>query len=325
MKRSSNSIDESAADWVVRHDTGTLTPEEREQFESWLAADVRHQGAFVRLSAVRADLGRIVSLASGRREEFQGRARARFSPQISRRWAIAAGLATLLTGIAAWFLSAPDVQRYASAVGEIHSVTLVDGSRMTLSSATQARVHFSEAKREIWLADGEALFEVAKDRARPLIVHAADMTVTAIGTAFVVRVADSLVDVAVTEGVVELAQPDAATRSPRRVAALQRAVAFDPQRIEIETIAPEDIERRLAWRDGMVAFNGESLEEAVAQINRYNRRSIVIADPALARQPIIGMFRATDIETFAHTAAAVVNAKVIDEGAVIRLESDPMD
>ena len=48
----------------------------------------------------------------------------------------------------------------------------------------------------------------------------------------------------------------------------------------------------------MVSFEGESLGTAVAEINRHNRRQIVIDDPSLASVPVVGVFRTTDIEGF---------------------------
>jgi len=71
----------------------------------------------------------------------------------------------------------------------------------------------------------------------------------------------------------------------------------------------------------MVAFDGEPLAEAVAEINRHNRRHIVIDDPALAGRPVVGMFRANDLESFARTAAAAMGAVVVEETDRIRLET----
>jgi transmembrane sensor len=237
---------------------------------------------------------------------------------MTRRWAIAASVASLAVSGGGWLMWQSSGEKYVSGVGELRSVSLADGSSMSLNTATETRVHFSEVAREVQLARGEAHFEVAKDRARPFVVRSGDLTVTAVGTAFVVRRQGERVDVTVTEGVVELSQSGAAT--PRRVSANQRAVVTAASSIEVRSIEHQEAERRLAWRAGMVAFNGEPLAEAVAEVNRHNRRHIVIADAALAGRPIVGMFRANDIETFAQTAAAVMGAQMVEEGDVIRLE-----
>ncbi len=317
----SNSIDAAAALWVVRHRSAALTDEERREFDAWVVADPRHRGAFVRLNAVQTDLRRLMALSAGRREEAERMSGAFHAARITRRWALAASVASLAVGGGAWLTWQSRGEKYISGVGELRAVSLPDGSNMSLNTATETRVHFSEAAREVQLARGEALFEVAKDRARPFVVRSGSLTVTAVGTAFVVRREGGRVDVTVTEGVVELSQSDAtSTGTPRRVSANQRAVVTTASSIEVRPIEYQEAERRLAWRAGMVAFNGEPLAEAVAEVNRHNRRRIVVADAALAGRPVVGMFRANHIETFAQTAAAVMGAQVIEEGDVIRLE-----
>lgn len=312
-----NPINEAAARWVIRHQDGTLTDAERSQFDAWMAADVRHAGAFHRLGAVAVDLERLAALSAGKLPQLADDAPA--NP--GRRWAIAAGIGTLLAGATAWLLPKYASERYASGVGELRLVPLQDGSKMTLNTSTDLRVRFSETERSIQLSQGEALFEVAKDRARPFVVRAGDVTVTAVGTAFAVKVRDGRAEVTVTEGLVQLQQ--AGESDPRlvsRVGANQRASVVQAKAIEVQAVAPDEVERRLAWLDGMVAFDGESLADAVAEVNAHNRRRIVIADPELAVQPIIGVFRADEIETFARTAAEILGARVVEDGDTISLQ-----
>jgi transmembrane sensor len=238
-------------------------------------------------------------------------------------------VASLVAGSGAWLTWRSQGEKYVSGVGELRQVSLADGSSMTLNTDTEARVRFSNSAREIQLTRGEAHFEVAKDPVRPFVVRSDGLTVTAIGTAFSVRADRGRVDVTVTEGVVELVQADttsAVVAEPhRRVSANQRAIVTAARPVEVRPIEHEEAERRLAWRAGMVAFNGEPLAEAVAEVNRHNRRRIVIEDPALAGRPVIGMFRANDIETFAHTAAAAMGGRVVEEGDLIRLEAKPAE
>jgi transmembrane sensor len=335
----SKRIEEEAALWVVRHDDGPLTADDQREFNAWVNASSRHRGAFVRLNAVRVDLTRLTALSGGKLrdpaladdaptsaldeiESVDGEGRQ--GRRISRRWAIAAGLASLAAGSSAWFTWRQRGEQYVSDIGELRQVSLMDGSNMTLNTATETRVHFSESAREVQVARGEALFEVATDRTRPFIVRAGDLEVTAIGTAFSVRVDAGRTDVTVTEGVVELARTGtsaSAETGRRRLAANQRAIVTAARPVEVRAMEHAEAERRLAWRDGMVSFNGEPLAEAVAEVNRHNRRRIVVADPILAGRPVIGMFRANDIDTFARTAAAAMGAEAVADGDVIRLEA----
>lgn len=325
----SNRIDQEAALWVVRHRQGPLPSDEQRQFEMWIEDDPRHRGAFVRLSAMRVNLQRLVALSAGKSPQWVGRSGPLSAVRLSRRWAIAAAVALCAVGSGAWLAWDSQGESYVSGIGELRQVSLADGSNMSLNTDTELRVRFSKSVREVQIMRGEALFEVTKDPARPFVVRFGHLSVTALGTAFSVRADDGRVDVIVTEGLVELARadstPGATADSRRRVSANQRAVVTAARAVEVRPLARGEAERRLAWRSGMVAFDGEPLAEAVAEINRHNRRRIVIDDPALAGRPVLGMFRANDINAFAQTAAAVMGARAVEEGDTIRLETKPAE
>jgi transmembrane sensor len=150
------------------------------------------------------------------------------------------------------------------------------------------------------------------------------VSVRAVGTVFGVEVADQRVDVTVTEGAVEVtpAQESPET-SARRVTANQQAVVISSRDVEVRSIRGDRAERHFAWREGMVDFDGESLADAVAEINRHNRRKIVVDDPTLASRPVVGIFRASDAEGFAATIAAALGASRVDTEDGIRLQPRP--
>ena len=66
-----------------------------------------------------------------------------------------------------------------------------------------------------------------------------------------------------------------------------------PQKVELMDV--QAIERREAWRQGLLLFAGDSLEDVVAEISRYTTMSIEIVDPALKKIRIGGQFRVGDI------------------------------
>jgi transmembrane sensor len=252
---------------------------------------------------------------------------------MSRRQLLAASAAavTILGGGLSWFFLRGGRERYASGVGEVRRIALEDGSTMLLNTATAVAVRFSKQQRDIQLIRGEALFEVAHDTTRPFLVRANDIAVRAVGTAFAVRLEAGQVDVTVTEGVVEVANSATASVSgasappdsrleAKRVTANERVVIASARASEIRPISSAETDRQLAWREGMVSFDGESLASAVAEINRHNRRQIVVDDPALAAKPIVGVFRATDLDGFSAAAAAALKARAIPDGEVIRLQ-----
>ncbi|HLZ96824.1 MAG TPA: FecR domain-containing protein [Steroidobacteraceae bacterium] len=329
-------IDELAARWVVRVDAGDLSADEQREFDAWLRADSRHLGAYVRARAQWIDLDRLAALyGRGHAQPHSPSCEPqRMTPAVPRRRLLAAAVAGMgiLVGTLSWTMLHRDRQDISSGIGEVRRIALADGSSVVLNTNSEVIVELTTQRRNIRLVRGEALFEVAHDKSRPFIVEAHDTGVRAVGTAFSVRLEGTQVDVTVTEGVVEVAElkslSGAVSRSAstapvdgiRRVAAHERAIIASAAPPVVQPVAPAEAQRRLAWKDGMVSFEGESLRTAVSEINRHNRRQIVIDDPSLASVPVVGVFRTTDIDGFIAAAAAALNARATVDGDLIRLQ-----
>jgi transmembrane sensor len=346
-------ISELAARWAVRANAGKLRPDEQRELDSWLAADSRHLGAYVRARAQWVDLDRLAALhgpARGQRrspvdsqeeepdcDPAGGRAgigsHSEITPSIlSRRRLLAAaiaGVGVLGAGLS-WTIFGNDRERYSSGIGEVRRIALADGSTLLLNTNSEVTVRLTKQRRDVRLFRGEALFEVTHDESRPFVVQANDTGVRAVGTAFAVRLENARVDVTVTEGVVEVADlgtmsgfdqglPATSRAGVKRVAAHERAIIAPARPPDVEPVAPAEADRRLAWREGMVSFDGELLQTAVSEINRHNRRQIVVDDPSLASMPVVGVFRATDLDGFAAAAAAALDARATADGDIIRL------
>jgi ferric-dicitrate binding protein FerR (iron transport regulator) len=68
--------------------------------------------------------------------------------------------------------------------------------------------------------------------------------------------------------------------------------------VEMRHMTPSEIERHLAWVDGEIAFDGETLQEATDEFNRYNWRKLKVSDPAIAEVRIGGWFKTTNVNEF---------------------------
>jgi transmembrane sensor len=207
--------------------------------------------------------------------------------------------------------------RYDTRVGEIRQVPLSDGSLIAINTQSAVEVAMHPDVREVTLTRGEAWFKVAHDKNRPFIVSAGRIRIRAVGTAFSVHRHDDGAEVLVTEGVVETWTVGEEERRVRVEAGSKAYVAeYEPPK-PVEASA--DIARSLAWREGQIALEGETLDEAVAQFNRYNTRKLVISDPGLAEEKLVGQFRATEPLTFAGAVSTTLGATVVEEGDTIRL------
>jgi len=318
MYRSKRRIDSEAAEWAIRSQGRELTAAERAELEEWLEASPRHRGAFLRASAAWVDLDRLAAMAGSRtlldaEDEPQ--------PPRTKNWAFAAGIAVLMLGaIPAWW-AARHHNVYTSDAGQVRHVDLSDGSNMVLNTETRATVQYDDAHREIELAKGEGFFQVAKDPVRPFVVRAGAISVRAIGTVFSVRAGDHRVDVTVSQGLVELvdaSNPDHVLR--RRLGANEQATVEETHRLEVQTLAESEVSRRLGWREGLLDFEGQPLLEAVSEMNRHNKKHIVVDDPRLAARPVVGQFLATDPAGFAATVAVALGAHSVEQDDGIHLQ-----
>lgn len=303
----SRQIDDQAADWAARRDRAVLSEADRVALDAWLADDPRAAGALLRAEAVALETRSARALGSdfdpGR---FAGAAGS--SPPSRRRllaWAGAAAASVAAGGLALPLLTAGEA--HATAVGEVRLVPLADGSTMTLNTDSRAVVRFDKGRREVEVTRGEAYFSVARDAARPFVVKLGARSVHAGGGAFTAqRLEAGRSEVTIQSGDLRL---DAAG-ADRPVGANARVILRAEGGAELVAVAARDIDRSLVWREGKLAFEGESLAQAAAAFARYGGPRIRIDDPGLAQEPITGLFAANDPVGFSRAAALALDARV---------------
>jgi transmembrane sensor len=304
-------IDTQAMAWAMRAAEQGLDARARAELDAWCALDIRHEGAYLRALAI---LHTVDAAAAEQRKTgapLPHQLDRRFGKAANARWwlsgALAAGLAAVL--VANWRPAAPPPALVvATAKGEMRQVALADRSTASVNSASRIEVEIGENERRVRLAEGEAWFAVAKDPGRPFVVEAGQVRVRAVGTAFSVRRDAAGTQVLVTEGVVEVWRDGAAAR--QRLAAGESA-RLDPGLTRI-TIARQAgaVQRALAWREGKLIFQNDTLEAAAREFNRYNARPIVIADRTLAGRTVVGQYRIDGPERFAGDMRAILNVPV---------------
>jgi len=310
--RTRSEIEEEAATWIWRLDAGALGAADQQAYEAWLRQDPRHRRAIEELSRVWQAFD---GLAEAKREEKIATFAVGWRTVAPGRWrwwpAAAAAMLLLCAGLAAWLWRGDETQTLATAVGEQRSVTLADGSIVTLNTNSILETDLSHRERRIFLRQGEAHFQVAHDRSRPFLVRAGDAVVRAVGTEFEVRLrSDSHIEVLVNEGRVEVqAQGPAAAQTPgvARAAAAAitlRALSAGEQLATVAgayavvPVSAEQVSSELAWREGAIVFDGEPLSQAIAEIGRYTEARIVVSDVRTASLPVGGRFRTNDVQGF---------------------------
>jgi transmembrane sensor len=319
-KETAREIDAAAAAWAARADRG-LSEAEARALDSWLAGDSRRLGAYAKARAVALHSERARALGSGfNPADFEdvGTGDARGLPR--RRLLLGAG--AVAAGLAGSIGLALQLRRgrYATRRGEVRVFPLEDGSVVTLNTASRVSVDYSPERRSIQLIEGEALFDVAKDRARPFVVAAGDAEVRAVGTSFTVsRLPDTPVRVLVREGVVEVRRRNTAAAAAVILPANTRLGSGAAASEAPVAVPATEVSRELAWREGRIAFEGETLAEAAAEFARYSDTRIVIDDPAIAREEITGLFQANDPVGFARAVAVSLDLNAVVGAGEVRL------
>lgn len=311
-------IEDRAAHWLVRREEPEWSADDEAELKVWLEQSASHKAAFWRLEFAWREADRIRSLGN-KPEQRRG------------KWSIAGGWQRAAVAAAtAAFLILTTVEtvrttsshnrpptRYDTRVGDRKTVPLGDGSTLELNTASLVRTE----PREVWLDHGEAYFEVKHDPARPFVVHVGSRTITDLGTKFSVRRDADKVTISVLEGRVRVDDAEAGQRSSSVIMAAGDVAIMSGRSTLLTERSQGRVENDLAWRDGMVSFEQTRLDDAAAEFNRYNRKRIVIADPAVAGIRIGGSFQAENVDAFVRLLHEAYGLKVVEAADTVTISS----
>lgn len=328
---SSRSIDETASDWTARLDRGQLTPGEQAELEAWLHGDPRRRGALLRAQAIA--LKSESAQALGARfdpADFAPPPPADKSGISRRRTLIWTGTAVAGATLIALGVGMPAAgTTISTGRGELRLVPLKDGSTVMLNTDTSIRIRDGADERRVTLLKGEAFFSVARGRTKPLVVEVdGRRLITGQATFNVRKLTGAPVNLLVHQGEVRLTAP---SWGDQRVVAVTSDMKLDlaephlfrPTPPERPLPVPSDaVTRGLAWLEGKIAFEGETLQTAADSFARYSDTRIQIRDASLAREPVTGLFAANDPAGFSRAVAAIFDAKVDRQGDTIILSRD---
>lgn len=329
-------VHEEAAGWLMRLNAAPNDVATYEAFEDWRDAAPEHRAAFDAVQdswALFGDQAAAPELLALRRDAL-GRTGRRLGRGLGRgpaldlgRRGLAAGLAALLLAplaVYSWRRLGPDArQTLRTAVGEQRTVTLSDGSRVSLDANTLVKVAYSPALRLAEVVEGRAHFEVAKDKARPMQVRAGRRTVTALGTAFTVEHEGERVVVTLVEGRVAVTETAAArgvAPPPPKELVPQQQLVFAANATPRMHEAV-DVERAMAWREGKLVFDDESLADAAARVNNYSRVKIIVEDAPARALKVSGIFNAGDTPAFVEAVQSYFPVDVSTDESTIQIRS----
>ncbi len=303
---------EQAMDWLLLLQDPDTGADIRRRFDAWLAADPDHGRAWAQARRAWGLLGEL----SPARPAATVPSRRRRNGLVAAAAALAACLAVAMLFPAAWPRLMAD---HATATAELRRLTLTDGSIVHLGPDSALDVAYTADRRAVTLRAGRAFFEVVSDAARPFTVAAGEVDVTVLGTAFEIRRGDDATTVAVERG--SVAVRAAGVRPPLdvRLGPGER-VAVRRDGIRRDQVAAGDI---AAWRAGRLFLDGATVAEVAAEIGAYRPGWIVIADPALGRRRVTGLYDLRQPDRALRALVQPVGGQVTEVTPLLRVLSAP--
>ncbi|CAM3883121.1 Protein FecR [Pseudomonas reidholzensis] len=273
-----------AAQWHARLHAAPDCAERRAQWQAWLDQSPLHGWAWGRLGQLQAGLVGIPgplarhTLAAGQVEPG--------------RRTLLKGLVLGLgvTGVAlTGYRNAPTwLADQRTATGERRSLTLQDGTRLTLNTASAVDIRYSAGQRLIVLIEGEIVVQTATDP-RPLHVRTVHGDMRALGTRFNVRLHADCTELIVIEHAVAV---QTATREREVRVDAGMALAFDTGTLPEPRLA--DL-TRTEWRQGQLVLDGWPLRRALAELQRYRTGRLSCSDEVAGLQ-LAGVYPLDDTD-----------------------------
>ena len=285
-----NRIRQQAAEWVVALQTAGADEHDRLRAEcdTWQAKDPRRRQVLEQIQRMWQATEPAQERRRQRRRQFTGLG--------------AVLLAALLGAQLPWAYWTAD---HRTAAGEIRTLTLPDGSQVVLNSGSAIDLDYSDATRTVELVRGELLATVAKAPDRPFQVITRDLTATALGTQYSVRLEDGFTRVAVQESKVSVT-PSNGGDDLALSAGQQADLTRDG--VLARNATPS---QRPDWADGRLAFSNAPLTDVIERLARH-RPGLLTLDDALANSPrrFTGVLPADDNDAALTLLADTLNLEV---------------
>lgn len=285
-----DAITDAAAHWCMRLHAHDCTPAERQAFEQWHDAHSLHAFEY-------AAMLEIWDVADHLPRDEPASVVVPFTPRRRlRNLAVAAAicLAALplaaFTGWEAGWL--PNTYERFEAPNGLRQVTLSDGSQVELNLGTELVYSNYKDQRRVTLKKGEAFFKVSHDSAHPFIVHAGDGQVRVTGTHFNVWKYEDQVRVMLLEGSVQIAS-DRVHGSVPLTPGMQASYRQGDATPRVNSFNPNDT--ALAWRQGKLVLDNLALADALPLINRYLKKSVMLADANTGTIRIGGIYNINEV------------------------------
>lgn len=334
-------LDAEALEWFARYSDAPDAAYSNATFRTWLNGHPDRETAFNRWQADWRQLDALPQSGIERlrlqlkQDQAKSEEKSRASERQPSWWSALipqAALSAVVVALAVgsgyiawghWQQQPLFTQIYQTERGQQLIVQLPDGSRLRLDTATRIEVSWYRQRREVKLPEGQAVFEVQKDAARPFDVIAGSTKVTVVGTRFAVRnTAGSPVQVAVEEGKVRVSPlPTDGSHAPESAAVLlmagqQMVASADGGLGPVKAIAASGM---APWRDGRITLENVPLSQALTEFERYAPTHMVVHDAAVGALRLSGTFDPQKLAHFRYALPKVLPVRLKENGELTEI------
>lgn len=269
---------------------GTASIEEEKQILDWVDASAQNRKAYLK-ERMFYDVALFSSKEAAERKPKTLVPMLRWASRIAA--VIIVALAGYFVGADYFYTQKAQLQTITAPVGQRAQVTLADGTRVWLNSSSTLTyaANFGQEEREVTL-DGEAYFEVAKNKKIPFFVHTEMNKVKVVGTCFNICAykGSKTFEAALIEGIVDIYEPD----KDKPITRLQKDEYFtneDGKHKKGALLSQE----YLRWREGLLCFDNVSFSQIITRLEHYYNVEFTIHRPNLSQQDgFTGKFRGKD-------------------------------
>ncbi|WP_052262584.1 FecR family protein [Pseudoalteromonas luteoviolacea] len=280
-----------AADWCALLHSDAPTDEDIQAHHQWLNLHPENQKAYDELTALWGEFeaptnaglnGRVLNNVLDKKPpKRHGAAKAFLSI------ALFSGFGLLLNHLGFSGITAD----HYTLKGQTQTITLQDGSVLTLNAQTQIDIEFDDETRLIRLHQGEVHIDATTNPSWPLVVQTQDTSATALGTSFSVKARGQDTYVVVTESKVKLCylpQNNCVTGKQGEAMEVEDRYLTGPY--------PTNPSTRLAWLNHRLVANDISLTVLLESLEAHYPGILMYQSTELSHIRVSGVYPTDNIE-----------------------------
>lgn len=339
-----NYFSEITLEALIQYIEGTTDLSVKNTVESWIGSDPNHATFFNKVKAAWLDLENIknfndetidhdwkaiLTQIDSARKSNADEPIQNTPERILKPWMYAAASVLLIISlVGSYFLgnasgkaddNIPIVyNEIVVPLGEKSQLTLSDGTKIWVNAGSTLRFpnHFGGKLREVWL-NGEAFFDVAKDKSKPFYVRTSDVNIKVLGTKFNVKAYgnENVIETTLMEGLISLEDKHdkSSTDKQTYLKPNHKAIYFkDESSLVTEKIKrdvseplvarkiliskPVKVDAIISWKEGKLVFDDETLEDIAVKLERRYDVIIHIEDEAIKGFRYSGVLKNVSVE-----------------------------